>query len=95
MKICLSLSSLKSIKRYRWSLFTTALDTNPVNVNKGKMSVADRAEVELLLEKLQEYSPLNCNADGDRAKDIVVDISELLSDELTSIDYGETDNANA
>lgn len=51
--------------------------------------MSGKEEVELLLEKLREFTNGDGNADAEKARDVVIDIAELLSTELSSIEYGE------
>lgn len=52
------------------------------------MAAGSKEEVQLLLDKLHDFSP-NGTADADKAKDVIVDITELLSTDLSSIQYGK------
>jgi len=46
-------------------------------------------ELEILLQSLQSVSPNSSDQDPEKAKDIVIDISELLSTELSSVQHGK------
>lgn len=45
-------------------------------------------ELDLLLGKLQSFGPGNGQGDPDAAKDVIVDIAELLAVDLTPAQYG-------
>lgn len=46
-------------------------------------------EIELLLGKLQSFGPGNGQGDPDAAKDVIVDIAEILAVDLTPAQYGK------